>query len=123
MSGTVDAAQRVLAAAYAWRYAHVTPTIDLGQAEDELEAAVDELDIAKAYEVDELAAARERIAQLEAAFEQVARSRNEWRARAKREPVNRDGFELCNHPRLVPRLPCARCAPRYAAEAERRAER
>jgi len=69
--------------------------------------------------VDEL---RERITKLEAAFEQVARSRNEWRARAKREPTARDGFELCSHPRLVPRLPCSACAPRYAVEAARRSK-
>lgn len=34
-------------------------------------------------------------------------------------PCGQSGFELCNHPRLVPRYPCAACAPRYAAEAER----
>jgi hypothetical protein len=122
MSETVAAAQRVLAAAYVWRYALVTPGSALVSAELELVEAVDELDTSKAYELDALAAAQARIAKLEAAFEQVARSRNEWRARAKREPAERSGFELCSHPRTVPRLPCAACAPRYAAEAERRSK-
>jgi hypothetical protein len=81
---TVESArERVQRAAYAWRYALVTPGADLGAAESELVEAVDELDVEQAYERDAAPAV----------------------------------FELCDHPRLVPRLPCAACAPRY----ERRA--
>jgi hypothetical protein len=87
-----------------------------------LRAATDRVLAGDAYSLTAaLDDARERIAKLEVAFEQVARSRNEWRARAKRETTTRGGFELCSHPRLVPRLPCPACAPRYAVEAAKRA--
>ena len=41
--------QRVLEAAYRWRYVIVTPGVDVRSPEEELVEAVDELDKAKAY--------------------------------------------------------------------------
>jgi hypothetical protein len=46
------AQDRVLSAAYAWRYAIVTPGVDIGAAESELVQAVDEWDTERAYEAD-----------------------------------------------------------------------
>lgn len=43
-----DAQERVLKAAYAWRYAVVTPNSDIVAAEEELIEAVDQLDIEQA---------------------------------------------------------------------------
>lgn len=44
--------QRVLRAAYEWRYALVTPGADLDAARSTLVDAVDELDIDRAYAAD-----------------------------------------------------------------------
>ena len=82
------AAARVIAAAYAWRYAVVIPGADVAAAERDLQEAVDEWDVENTAEADAMTdAIRQAIA-----------------------PSPPPG--VCNHPRLVPRYPCAACAPK-----------
>lgn len=124
-----DAERRAVAwKAYLWRYATVTPGVDVAAAEHDLIEAVDALDEAQA-------AARDgspRAADAETPQEIIVRLRAElraWeatgaalttalRAMPAAKSATDDGFEPCDHPRLVPRLPCPMCAPRYAARAE-----
>lgn len=123
---TYDEREAVIEAARRFRFD------DLGHAST-LDTAVDALAVAE-HRVREGA---QRTRTGETVLELVQRLRDEltlahdelrtWRAAGEALSTvyrslpaqTQDGFVLCDHPRLVPRLPCAACAPRYAERAGR----